>query len=187
MNIQPISFVDPSLFAATLLLKYQKHFADDRRRQEYQGSPHHDTECIVLRGPDEPTPENWFQDVEHVDYPLLKEWVAARSLIAAAEIPIAQTLGVPAPVLGKIMVVSLKAGGTIDWHVDEGAYAQNHMRFHLGINVSAGAWLYSGGEAQQIGAGNLVFFNNLTTHSAANFGPVPRIHLIIDVRKPTKQ
>lgn len=184
MNIKPVAFVDTSLFAAELLLKYQKHFADDRRRSQYLGSAHHDTECVVLRGPEKPTDENWFENVDHVDYPLMKKWSAANSLMDAIKQAIAESLGLTPVIFGKAMIVSLKPGGFVDWHVDEGAYAAAHLRFHVGINTCSDAWLYSGGAATQIGVGNVVFFNNLVLHSAANFGLLPRVNLIIDIRRP---
>lgn len=187
MNLVQFAFVDPSMFGATLLLKYHRHFADDTRRQDQPGSPHHDTECIVLRGPEKASADNWQLDVPHVDSPLLSEWVAARQFIANVESAIHQHLAAPNLQLGKIMVASLNPGGTIDWHIDQGPYAEQHHRFHICVLPNAGSWLYSGGEAIMAGVGNLTYFNNRILHSAANFGAVPRVHLICDVRKPTMQ
>jgi len=187
MNLLSFAFVDTAMFAATLTLKYSRHFADDERRQNAPNSPHHDTQCIALRGPENPSSENWQADVEHVDYPLLQEWVAARHLIARTETEIIRHLSAPNLQLGKVMVVSLKPGGFIDWHVDEGAYAEKHMRFHLPVTPCAGATLYSGGEMLMPGVGNLTYFNNRALHSAVNLGPVARINLILDVKKPVLQ
>lgn len=187
MNIQPIGFVDPSALAATLFLKRHTHFGDDTRRQSYAGSPHHDTEVIALRGPRDPDGSNWFDDVEQVDYPLFEEWKAAQVAVSEIEAHVMRTMGQQVLTLGKVMIVRLKPGGVVDWHVDRGTYAEKHDRFHLCLAPCWGAWLYSGGEGMVIGAGNLTYFDNHVLHSAANFGEVPRINLIVDVRRPKLQ
>lgn len=187
MNLLSFAFVDTAMFGATLTLKYARHFGADDRREMAPGSPHHDTQCIALRGPADPDPANWQADVEHVDYPLFGEWTAARNIVARAENEIARHLGMQNAVLGKVLVVTLKPGGAIDWHTDEGGYAETHVRFHLPVLPCAGAVLHSGGETLMPGVGNLTYFNNRVLHSAVNLGPVPRVHLIIDVRKPVLQ
>lgn len=184
MAIVPLDFIDTSLMAAALLLKHAPHFKDDKRRQMFAGSPHHDTETILLRGPvGEVSRESWQMDVEHVDAPLLAEWPSARKVIAAVAASHEKRSGRP-PEFGKIMVVRLKAGGHVDWHVDEGTYAEAHDRFHLCLVPSPGAWLYSAGAAQILPPGQLAFFDNRHLHSVINLGPIPRDHLILDIRKP---
>ena len=183
-NITPIAFVDVSMLSAGLCLKYRTRFADDKRRQQFPNSPHHDTETIVLRGPKDATPAAWFEDGEMVDYPIMKEWKAARIILKKIREGAAPLLGGKVAVLGKAMVVSLKAGGHVDWHVDEGEYAEAYLRTHTCLVPSPAAWLYSGGEAQAINVGWLHFFNNRVKHSAINMGAVARVHLIVDVRRP---
>lgn len=183
-NIIPVDFIDVSQMTAALLMKHAPHFADDTRRQEYAGSPHHDTQTILLRGPvGIVSRETWFQDVLHDDADLLASWPSARRVIQNIAEQHRKRSGVE-PRFGKIMVVQLKAGGYIDWHRDEGSYATAYDRFHVCMIPAPGAWLYSGGEAAMLPVGQLTWFNNQALHSAIN-GPVcARTHLIVDVRKP---
>lgn len=182
MHIRPLGFLDASVMTANLLLRYKQHFADDTRRQTAPGSAHHDTEMILLRGPRMPAADNWQADVEQVDQPLLGEWKSAQALLVRLKNLLLQD-GRPA-VLGKAMIVKLKAGGHVDWHRDEGAYAEAHDRVHLCLVPSPGAWLYCGGEGANLPVGQLTFVNVRTLHSAVNFGTVARIHLIADIRRP---
>lgn len=183
-NIAFIDFVDPSHMAAALLMKHAVHFADDRRRQEFPGSPHHDTETILLRGPAVIVSRETFQaDVPHEDQHLLEKWPSARRVLDVIAAGHVARTGSPA-VLGKAMVVKLRVGGTIDWHVDEGAYAEVHDRFHLALTPAPGARLLSGGDSVTLTPGTLVWLNNRALHSAINMGPTERIHLIVDIRKP---
>lgn len=169
-----------------LVTKYRPRFQDDKRRQSYEGSPHHDTEMILLRGPEKPDAKNWFDDCPQVNQPILTEWKSARALLGRIKTSLS-----PLPImggkpieLGKVMIVSLKAGGFVDWHIDEGEYAETHLRGHLCLIPSPGAWLLSGGEAAMPAVGVLTYFNNRVLHSAINLGDYPRVHLIVDVRRP---
>jgi Aspartyl/Asparaginyl beta-hydroxylase len=187
VNIYPVGFIDPGMIHATLALKYEHYFQADTRRQDAKNSPHHDTETILLRGPQDPNQTNWFEDVPHVDTVLLQEWRAAQNFLARVEQAIAQSTSQQAARFGKAMLVRLKPGGWVDWHVDTGPYADAHMRFHIAIAPCWGAWLYSGGEGMSLAPGNLMFFNNRVIHSATNFGDCPRVSLICDVRRPPLQ
>ena len=172
------------MLSAGLMLKYRVRFADDKRRQQVPNSPHHDTETIVLRGPKDATPAAWFEDGEMVDYPIMKEWKAARITMLKIRNAAAGLNGGKPVQIGKAMVVSLKVGGHVDWHTDEGEYAEAHLRLHVCLVPSPGAWLYSGGEAANIPVGQLTFFQNRVLHSAINTGPCARHHLIVDCRRP---
>jgi len=145
-------------------------------RQDTPGSPHRDTRSIFLRGPEAPTPVTWFQDVPHKDYPLLSEWPEAQAIL--------ETVNAAVPgQLGKVMLIELKPGGALAWHIDQGPYSEQHLRLHLPVITNPGAMLYSGGEAVHLPVGLLTEFDNTSLHSAANFGEYPRVHLVIDVRK----
>lgn len=183
-NFRPLAFLDTSTFTATLVNKYRDEWGKNTQRQAFAGSPHRDTNSILLRGPQNPTVENWFEDIPQVDYPILKDWKSARALLARIKDAVQPILGETKAVLGKVMVVRLKVGGHVDWHVDQGEYAAKHDRTHLCLLPSPGAWLYSGGEQYQPPVGQLTWFNNAVVHSALNMGPVARVHLICDIRKP---
>jgi hypothetical protein len=193
-NIIPLGFFDVTRLTGALVMRHETHFQDDMRRQSYAGSPHHDTQSILLRGPrGEINQESWFQDVPHEDAPLLAEWPSARQVLAQVEQfhinrinQACQQFGMqppPAPDFGKIMVVSLKAGGWVDWHVDTGAYADAHDRFHICLVPSPYAWLYAGPDSAILPMGQMCYLNNRIPHCATNFGSTPRVHLIHDVRR----
>lgn len=183
-NFRALAFLDASMFTAMLITRHKQSYRADTPRETAPGTPHHDTKAIMLRGPRNPSPENWQEDVEQINYPIMSEWKSAKALllrIAAAAAPFNNG---ETPDLGKAMVVSLKAGGFVDWHIDEGPYAEAHLRLHLCLVPSPGAVLYSGGDQHTPPVGQLTFVNNRVLHSAVNLGPVPRVHLIVDVRKP---
>ena len=182
--IQGVDFIDVMQMAAALTLRHNVHFADDQRRQNFPGSPHHDTECILLRGPaDDISAATWQAEVAHENTRLLAEWPSARIVLdQISESHFRRTER--RPIFGKIMVVSLRPGGWVDWHVDEGSYAMAHDRFHLCLCPSPAALLYSGAAVAALPMGQLTFVNNRIPHCATNFGVVPRVHLIVDIRKP---
>lgn len=188
MNIALVDFIDVSRMAAGLVLKHAVRFDDDTRRQMAPNSPHKDTRTILLRGPadldgrQDPQP-HWQADVPHEDQPLLADWPSARMVMEQVAVSHRRRTGLD-PMFGKILIVSLRAGGIVDWHRDEGAYADVHDRFHLCLVPAYGAVLYSGGDAAIPAQGNLTYFNNHVQHSAVNFGTNERIHLIADIRKP---
>lgn len=182
-NIQPVGFLDVSVFAASLRLRHWEKLGESKLRAEYPGSAHHDTESILLRGPRDPTVENWFDDVEQINYPLLDEWKPAKNLLLRLRNAVAPLNGGKPGKLGKVMIASLKSGGHVDWHRDEGAYAAAHQRFHVGIVPSYDSFLLSGGQMLQVMVGQLVYFNNHIRHSAINDGEFSRVHLIADIRR----
>lgn len=184
MNFRPIAFIDTQFFTATLVSKYRDAWGQNAQRQNFERSPHHDTQSILLRGPQNPTLENWFEDIAQIDYPILKDWKSARAILARIKDAVQPLFPGRNIVLGKAMIVRLKVGGFVDWHVDEGEYAMKHDRAHLCLLPSPGAWLYSGGEVAQPPVGQVTYFNNHAPHSALNMGPVARVHLIVDIRKP---
>lgn len=182
-NFLPLGFLDTSNVAATLVLKYKDRFKDNTLRQEFEGSPHHDTETIFLRGPEKVDKAAWLEDSEQVDYPVYREWKSARNLAARIKNLVSSTSGRKNLQFGKVMIVSLNPGGIVDWHIDEGEYAEAHDRLHLCLLPSDGAICYSGRESAMLPVGQLFFFNNRVAHSAANFGDCARVHLIADVRR----
>lgn len=182
--ILPVDFIDVSRMAAALVMKHSIHFADDTRRQNAVGSPHHDTETILLRGPlGEVSHETWFEDVPHADTALLDGWPSAKAVMGKIAESHRRRAGLE-PIFGKAMVVSLKPGGHVDWHTDQGAYAEAHDRFHLCLIPSSGAVIFSGLQSAMLPVGQLTWINNRELHSAINAGTNARIHLIVDVRKP---
>jgi len=155
-----------------------QQFNDITLRQTMPGSAHVDTKSIYLQGPQDPTPERWYEDVPHIAYKSLIGWSEAQSVISR----IMQLCHGP---LGKVMIVALRPGGKITPHVDEGAYANAYDRYHLPISTNPTAEMFAGGETQHIPVGQLTWFNNHVLHSACNMGAFSRVHLIVDVRRKT--
>jgi GNAT superfamily N-acetyltransferase len=145
-------------------------------RQNAPGSPHHDTRCIVLRGPaaDVITSDVVFNMLESVDTPAVEMLPAVRDLCAAA------CRRIRAVALGRVMLVELAPGGHIDRHVDEGAYAEHFERFHLVLQSDEGNTFHNGAEAIHMKPGELWKFNHRAEHEVFNQSARPRIHLIID-------
>lgn len=153
-------------------------------RQDTPGSAHHDTECIVLRGPASMTMHAVFNDLEAHWYPHadLIDADALRQVLNAAISQLGEI-----EQLGRVMVVDLQPGGHIDPHVDEGVYAAHYERFHLVLQSAPGNWFFCGNEAVYMKPGELWKFDHHTTHSVQNLSKQGRIHIIIDARRTPAQ
>jgi len=153
-------------------------------RQEAPGSAHHSTECIVLRGPVAITMDAVFNDTHAVWYPLPPELDLPDTLELTRK---ALDKLSPMAELGRVMVVSLKAGGAIDAHIDEGAYAAHYERFHLVLTSKPGNVFQCGREAIHMQPGELWQFDHRQLHSVQNASDEDRIHIIIDARRTSGQ
>ena len=179
MNFQPIALLDVTQFQGYLFTKYR-----DRWRALDREPGWGDASVILLRAPANTALDAWQLDADHVDDPVLAEWKSAKALLNRVRNAASGALGGKPADLGKALIVSLKPGGHIPWHLDEGEYAERHTRFHLAISSNPAAWLLSGADRWQPGVGGLVWVNHRVLHSEVNFGDFPRIHLVVDVRKP---
>lgn len=149
-------------------------------RQDTPGSAHHDTRCIILRGPDVPdgaayTPAVAFNVIESRDW---KTSIADLPLVASLCIAACDRLRVKE--LGRVMLVELKPGGHIDRHFDDGAYADHYDRFHLVLQSDEGNTFTCGDETIHMKPGELWKFDHRSEHEVHNGSDRPRIHLIID-------
>ena len=188
-NLLSFAFVDPTMLFSTMTLKYGRHFGDAERKWGRSVPPFQDCQAIILRGPavKKGGSEDWLEDAEQVDYPLMADWPSARQIIASVGSKITEQLGAENFQFGRVYIESLRAGGVIGWHADESAYAKAHQRFQLLISPCAGGCWFSAGESLAPGVGNLTYFNNRVLHSAINIGPVPQISLVLDIRRPQLQ
>jgi quercetin dioxygenase-like cupin family protein/GNAT superfamily N-acetyltransferase len=148
-------------------------------RQDAPGSPHHDTECIWLRGPREITLHSVFNDTASVDYPAMNELAEAVYPLVA---PVLREIGSTS--LGRVMVVKLKPGGEIDAHEDQGKYAKTFSRFHLVLESEPGNTFTCDGETVHMEPGELWWFNHRGEHSVRNDSHAPRTHVIFDAQVP---
>jgi len=155
-------------------------------RQTVPGTPHVDTQTIFLRWAAAQTIEAVFNDLDSVDYPALMALPEARSLFAQA----VEHAG--ATHLARAIIVSLKPGGRITPHADEGAYADHYERFHMILQSDAGnlfhvaepstPHIYTTAEMRP---GELWWFNHKRTHWVENRSNRERIHLIMDMIAPS--
>lgn len=145
-------------------------------RQDTPGSAHHATRCIVLRGPNtfDITPDVVFNMIESVDLPNIGQLPNVKVLCRLA----CQMLRVKE--LGRVMLVELPAGASIDRHFDQGAYADHFDRFHLPLTSEPGNLFTCGDEAIHMQPGELWQFNHHLEHEVVNNSNAPRVHLIID-------
>lgn len=151
-------------------------------RQDYEGSAHHDTECIFLR---------WCRD---------QSLAAAWTALDAVWLPTVDALsGMHAPLLallqalrpngdplelGRVILVNLPAGGVIDEHLDEGAYAEHYDRFHISLQSDEGNRFWVDGESFHALPGEAWWFNHRRKHSVRNDSATDRLHLIVDAAVP---
>jgi Aspartyl/Asparaginyl beta-hydroxylase len=150
---------------------------------------------LLLRGHDKITKENWLDDLPVKDQHVLagggakpfdKPWESMKRLLAQARKAImAEELArrFLSGTMGRAMISRLDAGSSIFWHTDDGPYHERHIRFHLPLVTNPGCLMYSQSESLHMPAGSLWFFNNRVRHSAANWGTLPRLHLILEMRK----
>ncbi len=144
-------------------------------RQDFAGSPHRDTRTIFLRGP--VNQANAQDDIECMAYPAsqrpgIRE--AFDDLLAEIPLDLAE--------LGRVMLVSLKPGGHITRHADEGAYAERFSRFHVALQSDDGNAFVSGGKAAHMRPGQCWWFDHQLPHEVFNNSARERIHLIFDAR-----
>lgn len=148
-------------------------------RQSYQGSAHHATKTIYLRGPHEWTQECVQLSLSSVDY------VFEQRLLPRTTRLMGNIFGLlGATDWGRVMVVALKPHGSIDEHVDEGLYAEHYQRVHLVLSAEPNRdYFYCGDDVRVFNNGELWWFNHRLIHSASNLSSThPRIHLILDFK-----
>ncbi len=145
-------------------------------RQEHPDSPHRDTECIFVRGPEKFTLTKLFMDIGSYDYPAKEQLEPALS--ALLDSVSCDTLHITE--LGRVLIVKLKAGGVVTEHVDRGLYADYYDRFHIVLSTNKNCISITGEESDHWAEGECWWFNHKLPHSAYNNGLTDRVHLIID-------
>lgn len=143
-------------------------------RQDHPASAHKDTEAIFLRGPREISAGSAFYDLMSIDYPARVKLPEAEPLIALTHELIGKEH------LSRVMVVSLKAGGFITPHRDEGSYAAETVRLHVSLQSDEGNVFTCGFEAVHMRPGDVWWFDHHTKHEVRNNSERERIHLIVD-------
>lgn len=144
-------------------------------RQAYPGSAHHDTECIFARGPNAFTVDDYMFSLSAQDYALPPD---VREAVDQLMLPVLTAIDVQQ--LGRVLIVRLAAGGSVDEHIDEGTYAEHYSRFHIPLRADHGSVLTVGGESVSMQSGEAWWFDHRQPHSARNDSGTERIHLIFD-------
>lgn len=147
-------------------------------RQDYPGSAHTDTKAIYLRWAAEWTPACIFES-------LSSEWCDASAIFTQTTSMVRSVLDyVGATELGRVMLVSLKAGGHITPHWDAGLYADHFDRFHVALQSDEGNAFTVDGATVHMAEGEAWWFNHQLEHTVRNDSQRERIHLIIDCVAP---
>lgn len=172
--------IDPLLDA---VMKNSYLWGENTKRQDWPGSPHKYTQAIYLRWPESQSVEAAFFETEAIDYPAFDILPEARPLVAE----IVKAVG--GKKLGRVMIVKLESGQSIEKHADEGLVADTYERFHLPLYSLAGNWFFSlnnngTGEVVHMNPAELWFFDHKKTHWVENDSFAPRIHLILDIVAP---
>jgi hypothetical protein len=166
------------LDAAPLLAALDVHsqlWGEITVRQSYPGSAHHDTECIFVRGPRAFTIDDYFNDLSAFDFPLP---APVRKAVDRLIDPLLRLLG--ATEFGRVLIVRLAPGGTLDQHTDDGLYAEHYSRFHVALQAAEGSTLTVEDESTFMQPGEAWWFDHRKLHSARNDSQTPRIHVIFD-------
>lgn len=145
-------------------------------RQNIPNSPHKQTKCIPLRGPELKPRINLEEVIENYDTNLSDSFPFIVNSV--------NTLfnHFPECELGRVMLVSLDPGGHIDRHSDSGKYAEYYRRIHIPIKSLEGNIFISEDESIHMEPGGVYMFNHLIDHEVFNNSNEERIHLIIDFR-----
>lgn len=146
-------------------------------RRLFPLSQHYDTSDIILRANSVVVPQSFdifMNGLEMVDY--FPSFVMRDVMALAHRLALGERLG-------RVMLTRLPSGKSIGAHIDQGAYAEAHDRYHFCLTTNDGCVFHSGGESQHMAAGEIWWFDNRVLHSVDNFGETDRVHLIVDVRK----
>lgn len=146
-------------------------------RQDVEGSEHKDTRCIPLYAPEvinQYTIYNEIDAYETIFVPKLPETMELFDKMM-------DNLGWCT--IGRVMLVDLKAGSSIDRHVDEGAYADYYSRIHCVIHSEEGNIFQVDDETKRMKDGEVWQFNHHKQHEVSNHSESSRIHMIVDIKR----
>lgn len=159
--IRPIVFLDTSAVMARYVLKYRDQANDG---------------ILRLRDLDD--------EGEAQDLPILKEWRSAKALLTRFKGTATEMLKGEPVVLGKAWIETLPGNHGTPWTIEEDEYAQAHIRTRTCLVPVPQAYTMSGEEKVSIGVGMVNVVEHRILHCEVNFSPYPRVHLIVDVRRP---
>lgn len=121
---------------------------------------------------------------EPKDLPILGEWKAARALLQRFKSAAAPLLEGKTAVLGKAWIEQLPGHCGTPWTLCEDDYAQNHIRTRTCLIPAPDAYSHSGADRVLLGVGVVNVVEHRILHSEINLSTYPRVHLIVDIRRP---
>lgn len=158
-------------------------------RVTFQGSPHADTEDIILRGPvgfEYKSLQELHEELQCQDYPageLMKKTVTiANNLAYLLSSPEMRHLDSPLR-LGRVIMTKLKPGKTIHPHADQGPVPEFYRRFHLCIEGGDENIFMIQGEVQSMQSGDMFETDVREVHTVINLMEHDRVHLIVDIER----
>lgn len=162
MTIQPLGFLDTSVFTAMYVMKHAKLT---------------DNGILKLRD---------FKDdeTETSDLPILREWKSARAVLARIRASAAPFFEGQTPILGRAWIEVLPPESGTPWAIEVDDYADAHRRTRTCLIPNPGAISYSGGAAANLLVGMVNLIDHRALCSEINGGEHPRVHLIVDIKVP---
>jgi hypothetical protein len=154
------------------LMRNPQLWNQDNCRREFEGTPHKETEDILLRFGSADG-----NDLEAVDT------AAMSSMPKAKDAARAIMMSVGGVRLGRIVITRLEPGRKILPHSDVvGEYAKYYTRFHLVLQGLPGSLFNCGDETVVMQTGELWWFDASAEHSVVNNSKDDRLHMLVDVR-----
>jgi hypothetical protein len=158
-------------------------------RVTFEGSPHRDTEDIILRGPvgyHSKTLQELHQELQCEDYPATELMPAttrmANNLAYLLSSPEMRHLDSPLR-LGRVILTKLPPGKSIHPHKDEGPVPEFYRRFHLVVEGGDENVFLIADEVQIMQSGEMWECDVRQTHTVVNLMEVVRVHLIVDIER----
>ena len=121
---------------------------------------------------------------ENDDLPILAEWKTARAFLARFKAAAPPFLNDQPAQLGKVWIEQLPGMSATPWTIEEDDYAQAHIRTRTPLIITPQSITLSGAEALVLAVGIVSVVEHRTLHSEINLSPYPRVHLIVDVKRP---
>lgn len=153
-------------------------------RKQFPNSCHRRVDDVVMRfAPiDRPLDFTSVMDgLETVSYLTWYSHAACRNLVEEA---LEQSIfGREDQFIGRVMASQLKPGAEVYPHTDEGAYARAHDRIHIALASDEGNIFTCGGEECWMLPGEVWLFDHEKPHHVVNASNLPRVHLIVDVKR----
>jgi quercetin dioxygenase-like cupin family protein len=144
-------------------------------RQDHPTSSHKDTASIFLRMCTKESIDDIFNSIQAVTCPQMDDFPKVQKIVTDT---VAAVAGVE---LGRVMLVTLKPGGVITAHSDEGRYPEYYNRYHVPI-LSDNCKFTIDGNDLYMREGGLYLIDNQLEHSVENLSNQERIHLIMDIK-----